>query len=199
MERTLRRCAVSEEPHRDVTVGPKLRCRRRSDGNRQARGHDAVGAEDPEFRVGDVHRAAAAAIRALVLAHELGEHPGRVESFGQTVAVAAVGGGDDVRRPQWPACADRRSLLPDRKVDEAGDLAIAIEIGNPLFEPADQAASGGASRRNRASRTRAVEDGPRDTTGILYWSVQRRKSDDRSDRDPPDRSPTPVRSRGSAW
>ena len=96
MERALRRCAVSEEPHRDAAVGPELRCRRSSDSDRQASGHDAVRAEDPEFRVGDVHRAAAATIRTLVLAHELGEHPGRVETFGQTVAVPAVGRGDDV-------------------------------------------------------------------------------------------------------
>ena len=35
------------------------------DRDRQAGGHDPVGAEDPERRVGDVHRAAAAAVRAL--------------------------------------------------------------------------------------------------------------------------------------
>ena len=33
---------------------------------------------------------------------------------------------------------DRRRLLPDREVDEAGDQAVAVEGGHPLLEAADQ-------------------------------------------------------------
>ena len=40
--------------------------------------------------------------------------------------------------PQRPAGADGRRLLPDREVDEAGDLAVAVERGHPLLEAADQ-------------------------------------------------------------
>jgi hypothetical protein len=40
--------------------------------------------------------------------------------------------------PQRPARAHGRRLLPDREVHEAGDLAVAIEGGHPLFEAADQ-------------------------------------------------------------
>ena len=80
----------------------------------------------------------AAAVGALVLAHQLGEHPERVQALGQAVAVTAVGGGDGVGRAQRPARPDGRRLLPDREVHEAGDLTVAVEGGHPLFEPTDQ-------------------------------------------------------------
>jgi hypothetical protein len=85
-----------------------------------------------------VHRAAAAAVRALVPAHQLGEHAERVEALGQAVAVAPVGGGDDIGRPERPARAHGGRLLPDREVHEPGDLAVPIERRHPLLEPADQ-------------------------------------------------------------
>jgi hypothetical protein len=84
-----------------------------------------------------VHRAAAAAVRARVLGHQLGEHPERVETLREAVAVAAVRRGDHVGRAERPARADGRRLLPDRQVHEAGHLAVAVERGHPLLEPAD--------------------------------------------------------------
>ena len=137
VERALRRRAVTEEGHRDAAVRPELRRRRRAHGDGQARGDDAVRPEDPELRVGDVHGAPAAAVRALVLPHQLGEHADRVQALGQAVAVPAVRGGDDVRRAQRPARPDRRRLLPDGEVHEAGDLPVAVERGDPLLEPPD--------------------------------------------------------------
>jgi hypothetical protein len=87
VERALRDRAVAEERHRHApsprscaavaaptAIGsPRRRCRWR----RRSRG-----------RIGDVHRAAAPAVRALVLGHQLGEHPERVEALGEAVAVA---------------------------------------------------------------------------------------------------------------
>ena len=138
MKGALGRRAVAEERHRHAPVRPELCGRGRTNGDGQASSHDAVGAEDPELRVGDVHGAAAAAVGSPVLAHQLGEHAQRVEAFGQAVAVATVGGGDGVRRMQRPARTDRRRLLPDREVDEPGDLTVAVERGHPLLEPTDQ-------------------------------------------------------------
>ena len=96
MERAVRDRAVAEERNRDTAVGPELRGCGRADRDRQAGRDDSVGAEDPEVRIGDVHRAAPPTVRALVLAHELGEHAERVETLGETVAVAAMGRRDDV-------------------------------------------------------------------------------------------------------
>ena len=64
--------------------------------------------------------------------------PERVEALGQAVAVAAVGRGDHVVGPQRPAGADGRRLLPDGEVHEAGDEPVAVEVGDPLLEAADQ-------------------------------------------------------------
>ena len=72
-----------------------------------------------------------------VLGHQLGEHPERVETLRQAVAVAAMGRRDHVGRAERPARAHGRRLLPDRQVHEARDLAVAVQRGHPLLEPAD--------------------------------------------------------------
>ena len=137
VERALCHRAVAEERDHHGAVGAQLRGGRRADRDRQARGHDAVGPEDADRRIGDVHRAAAPTVRPRVLGHQLGEHPGRVEALRQAVTVAAVGRGDHVVRAERPARADGRGLLPDREVHEAGDLTVAVQRGDPLLEAAD--------------------------------------------------------------
>ena len=56
--------AVAEERHRHAAVGSQLRRGGGAHRDRQPGGDDSVRAEDPEVRVGDVHRTAAAAVRA---------------------------------------------------------------------------------------------------------------------------------------
>ena len=184
VEGALRRRAVAEEGHRHAAVGPQLRRRRRPHRDRQARGHDAVGAEDPELRVGDVHGAAAAAVGALVLAHQLGEHPGRVQALGQAVAVAAVGRGDDVGGPKRPARADGRRLLPDREVDEAGDLAVAVERGHPLLEAADQQHPAVHLEEVGRREARSGQKGRRSSNVYCTGRYNMRKAMTEPDRDP---------------
>ena len=120
VERALRDGAVAEERDRDAcrrrAAAPRSPRRRRSAGRRRrcrwrrrcrASG-SAMCIEPPRPAVG-----------AVVLGHQLGEHAERVEALGQAVAVAAVGRGDDVGRPERPARADRGRLLADRQVHEA--------------------------------------------------------------------------------
>ena len=145
--------AVAEERHRHAAVGAKLGGRCGSHRDRQAGGDDPVGAEDPEVRVGDVHRAAAATVGALLLAHQLGEHAERLQALGQAVAVAAMGGRDDVGRTERPARTYRCGLLADREVDEAGHLAVAVQRRPRAARTRGSAASAGASRGGRLSRT----------------------------------------------
>ena len=137
MERALRHRAVAEERHHDTAVGAELGRGRGADRDRQAGGHDAVGTEDADGGIGDVHRAPASAVRARVLGHQLGEHPERVEPLRQAVAVTAMGRRDHVGRGEWPARAHGRCFLPDREVHEARDLRVAVQRGHPLLEPAD--------------------------------------------------------------
>jgi NAD(P)-dependent dehydrogenase (short-subunit alcohol dehydrogenase family) len=51
--------------------------------------------------------------------------------------MTAMGRGDDVGRPQWPARADGGRFLSDREVHEAGDFAVAIKGRDALFEATD--------------------------------------------------------------
>ena len=111
---------------------------RGADRQRQAGADDRVGAEHALGRVGDVHRAALAVADALAAGEELGHHPVDLHAAGQAVAVAAVGGGDVVALGEGAADARRDRLLAERGVDEAGDLAVAVELGDAGLEGADQ-------------------------------------------------------------
>ena len=137
MERALCRRAVAEERHRHAPVGSQLGGRGGAHGDRQTRGHDAVRTEDPDPGVCDVHGATATAVRPLVLAHQLGEHPGRIQALGEAVSVSTVGRRDHIGRAQRPAGADRSRLLPDGEMHESRHLAVPIQVGNPLFEAAN--------------------------------------------------------------
>ena len=137
VEGTVGHRAVAEERHYDAAISSQL-CRRRcTDRDRQAGSHDPVGAEDADRRVHDVHRPAAPAVRSLVLAHELGEHPEHVQTLREAVAVAAMGGRDHIVRRRGASRAHGRRLLPDREVHEARYLAVAVQGSHALLEPAD--------------------------------------------------------------
>ena len=99
--------AVAEERDHDAARPRGAERVRGADRDRQPRADDAVRAEDAERRVGDVHRPAPAAAGPGLLAHQLGEHPARLESLGQHVAVAAVRRRDHVVGPGVKQGADR--------------------------------------------------------------------------------------------
>ena len=63
--------------------------------------------------------------------------PGRIQTLGQAVTMTAMGRGDDVRGTQGPAGSDGRRLLPGGEMDEAGDLAVAVERRHALLEAAN--------------------------------------------------------------
>jgi hypothetical protein len=107
------------------------------DRDRQSGSDDAVRPEDAQARIGHVHRPAATATGAGVLAHQLGEHRPRRQPLGQHVTVAAVRRGDHVVRPGVVERADRAGLLPDRGVHEARDQTVAVEDGDALLHAAD--------------------------------------------------------------
>ena len=174
VERALGHRPVTEERHRDAAVRPQLGRRRRPHRDRQAGTHDPVRAEDPDVRIGDVHRASTAAVRALIPAHQLGEHPEGVQPLGQAVAVPPMGRRDDVRGTERPAGAHCGCLLPDREVDEARYLARSVELGHALLEATDH-------QHPPVHLEQVVVGGHED---LLYWSVQDWERDERTDRRP---------------
>jgi hypothetical protein len=137
VERALRGRPIAEERHRDGAVLAQLRRRRGTDCDGQACGNDPVRAEDAEVRIRDVHRAAAAAVRPGIARHQLREHAQRRETLGETVTVAAMRRRDHVVDAQRPARTDGRAFLSDRQVHEPGYLAVAVQRGDALLEPAD--------------------------------------------------------------
>ena len=183
VERALGHRAVAEERHRDAAVGPQLRRRRRA-RRRSGRPAATMPLAPKIPRVGSAMciEPPAAAVGALVLGHQLGEHPERVQALGQAVAVAAVGRGDDVGGPERPAGADGGRLLPDRQVHEAGHLAVAVERGHPLLEPADH--------QHPPVHLEQVVGGSHRPCIVLVGTTTGR-GDDRADRDP--RAPCPGR------
>ena len=169
---------------RHAVVGSELGRGRGSHRDGKTGGNDPVRAEDPDVRVGDVHRAAATAVGALVLGHQLGEHAERVEALGQAVAVPAVRRRDDVVGTERPARADRGGLLPDREVHEAGDLAVAVEHRPRAARTRGSAASGDASPGALRPRTQEGTIGRESRRMYCTGRYNQGKCDDRSDRDP---------------
>ena len=129
--------AVAEEADHDAVEALHLVGQRRAGGDRDAARDDAVGAEVAGGDVGDVHRAAAAAAVAGLLAEQLGHHLLEVGALGDAVAVAAVGRGDRVVGAQGEAGAGGRGLLADREVHGAVHQAAGEQVVDGLLEAAD--------------------------------------------------------------
>ena len=173
VERALGGGAVAEERHRDATVRrgagtrrprPRrsARRRRRSRWRRRSRARGSAMCIDPP-------RPRLVPWSLPISSANIAE---RVEALGQAVAVAPVGRGDDVGRAERPAGADRRRLLPDREVDEAGNLAVAVERRTPVPRSRGSPASGGTSRRGRPAGAPDGGDGSVGHGSVVYWSVQ---------------------------
>src|SRR6266536_3115747 len=81
-----------------------------------------------------MHRAAIAVRGALELPVELGHHFVGVRTVCKCVAVRPVGRGDHVALLQRAADADRAGLLPDRDMEEAGQLSGTEPLLDLLLE-----------------------------------------------------------------
>ena len=130
--------AVAKEAHDDAAVGEEMVGEAGADGERNAAGDDAVGAEAAEGEVGHVHGAAAAAADAGLLGEQLGHHQADILALGDGVAVAAVGGDDIVVRVEGGDGADGDGFLADGQVHGAVDLAERELVKGGLLEGTNQ-------------------------------------------------------------
>ena len=110
---------------------------READRDRQPAADDRVAAVEARGGIEDVHRAAAAAAAALLLAVHLRHQAVRRDAARQRVAVLAIRRDDGVLRRQRLHHADGDRLLADVEVQEAADLAGAVELRALLLEAAD--------------------------------------------------------------
>jgi len=110
----------------------------RSRRNADASTDNAVGPQDAQVEVGDVHRAALALAVAGGLAQQLGHHQLRITAFGQAMAVTAMGAGDIIVAPQGSAGADGHGFLTDVGVGRAPDSAVPVLFHGAFVKITDQ-------------------------------------------------------------
>ena len=109
--------APSPEETRDDLLAPaNLEGMCGADGNRHPRRDHAVGAEHPDTEICDMHRAALALVGTRCAPEQLGHHAIDIGAFGQRVAVAAMGGGQQIDAREIRADAGGDRLLPGRQV-----------------------------------------------------------------------------------
>ena len=138
VEGPLVRRAVAEERDRDAVRSSPPQLKRRAGCEWDATANDAVGTEEAELRVDHVQRAALRAVVAVPARIELRVHPFRVGTAREHVPVAPMRARDHVVGAERRAYAHRNSLLPDRRVQEAGDEAGHPQLRRTLLEAADQ-------------------------------------------------------------
>ena len=130
--------APGGERHADARAGSTRRRPRRSRGSRRS---TSVACIDPPLPPETPSRAP----------EQLGEQPDRVDALGEGVAVTAVVREHHVVRPQRRDRPDGDRLLPDRRVDRAGDLAGLVRaVGQPPR-------SGGSAPAARYSSTSSAD------------------------------------------
>ena len=108
--------AVAEETRDDFRAAANFEGVCGADGDRHAGRDHAVGAEHADTEIGDMHRAALALVGARRAPEQLGHHAIDVGPFGQRVAVAAMGGGQQILAREIRADAGRDRFLPGRQV-----------------------------------------------------------------------------------
>ncbi len=154
--------AVAEEGDADVVAALGPGADAGAGGVADAGGDDAVGAEQADRAIVEMHGAAAAAAAALDLAEQLGHQDVGIHALGEGVAMAAMGRGHPVGGAEMGADADGGRLLADIEMEEAGGLALAAgDLGKALeasqqhhllVERQEQVAAIGRHRRRLAAR-----------------------------------------------
>ncbi len=119
--------AVAEEGHTHLTFALPLDRKSAAGGDPQPAADDAVGAQDAQADIRDVHLAAFAAAITGHLAHHFCHHRVHLPALGDDVPVAAVGAGDGVIRAQRRAHTHRGGFLPVRQVRQTGHPALAVD------------------------------------------------------------------------
>ena len=124
---------------RDLAVAAQFRGQAGAGGDRQRGADDAIGAENIEPHVGDVHGAAQAPRGPRIAAHQLGHHAIDLGALGDAVAVPAMGARDVVVIAQGGAYPGGDRLLANVEMGGALDQAFPEELGGALLEGADTA------------------------------------------------------------
>ncbi len=138
MESAIVHRAISEERHRHPVSLQQLETVTGPCGLQDARPDYAAGAHHPNFGREQVHAAPAAGRATGLAAIELGEQLARLQSFGQRVAMPAVGAKNHILPPQMGTDADRDRFLSDIRVTGALNEAALMRFRQLLFTQANR-------------------------------------------------------------
>ena len=137
MEGTLIGRAIAEETGAHLVGAPHLGRQAGAGGDTLSRANDAVGAQNADVGIGDVHGAALALAVAGLLGPQLSHHILQVSALGDAVAVSPVGAGNVVIVPQIGACGGGNGFLTDIQVGKAGDLHLCQQPVGFCFKDTD--------------------------------------------------------------
>ena len=130
---------VAEDAGDDAPIPEQLHCVGGAGRDLDVGADHAVGAEHPDPEVGDVHRAALAAAAPAGAAEQLTHHRLRVRTLGERVAVAAMGGEQQVVALQVRAHSRGARLLSDRRMQRPGHKPFRERFQRGLLEGAHTA------------------------------------------------------------
>jgi hypothetical protein len=131
--------AIAEKDHRHRACFLHLRGKSRPGGERETAADDGRGVNDFQIRRGDVKRARPSTAVARFPADNLGQHFARISTFGDDVAVIAMGAEDEIILLQSFAHRDPGRFLADINMKVAANqtLIVFIEPNDVLFSPPD--------------------------------------------------------------
>ena len=121
----------------DRVASLHLVAERDADCQGQPAADDRVAAVEAQGAVEDVHRAAAAAATALLLAEHLGQQPVHADAAGDCLAVLAISGDDRILGCERLQDADRHRLLAVIQVQKSEDLLRLVELDAFRLEMSD--------------------------------------------------------------
>ena len=116
---------VTEEGNADIVAPLLASADADADGVANAGRDDAVGAEQTDGAIVEMHGAAAAAANAVGLAEQLRHHTAGIGALGKRVAVAAMRRRDPIGAAQMRADADAGRFFADVEVQEARGFTLA--------------------------------------------------------------------------
>src|SRR5919197_279516 len=128
---------IAEKTHGDLIGAPHLEGEGRARGDRDARADDAIGPQDAQLQVGDMHRPALPLAVARLLAVELRHHAVEAGALGDDIAMAAMRAGDIIVGAEMGAHPRRHRLLADRDMQKTGEPPLLKQLHDPLLERPD--------------------------------------------------------------
>ena len=129
--------AVAEDTADDAPLAPEAHRMGRARGDVDVGADDPVRPQHPDREVGNVHGAALAAAIAALAPEELAHHGSSRRALLQRVAVAAMGGQQQVLARKAADRAHRAGFLPDGGVDRAQHQPFLKRGDGLLLEGAD--------------------------------------------------------------